>query len=407
MDFNDSPAEAAFRAEARAWLAAHASAHVLTPGEKIPDTEEADRGRAWMRELFAGGWSGLTFPKALGGRGLSGPEAVIFAEEEGKYHLPKGPFTSIGTGMALPVIAKHGSDEQKARFIEATLKGDITWCQLFSEPSAGSDLAALRTKAVRADDGSGDWIVNGQKVWSSWAHLTDWGILVVRTDPTLPKHKGLTFFVVDMKTAGIETRPIRQISGASEFNETFLTDVRIPDANRLGAEGEGWACCMTVLMGERLGSGAHRSGVEPLIDYAAATPDGHGGTMLDDRAIRQQLAEALAEEQGERFFQARLRTMVSKGENPGALAGMVKLAYAGRYQKTNGLALELRGLAGIAPEAGDTATGDVQYDYIYSTVMRIAGGADEVLRNQIAERVLGMPGEVRMDKDVPFETLKG
>lgn len=407
MDFNDNAQEAAFRAEARAWLAAHAPAHILTPGEKMPDTEEADRGRAWMRALYAGGWSGLTFPKALGGRGLSGPEAVIFAEEEGQYHLPKGPFTSIGTGMALPVIAKHGSDEQKARFIEATLKGDITWCQLFSEPAAGSDLAALRTKAVRADDGSGDWIVNGQKVWSSWAHLTDWGILVVRTDPSLPKHKGLTFFVVDMKTPGIETRPIRQISGASEFNETFLTDVRIPDANRLGAEGEGWACCMTVLMGERLGSGAHRSGVEPLIDYAASTPDGHGGTMLDDRAIRQQLAEALAEEQGERFFQARLRTMVSKGENPGALAGMVKLAYAGRYQKTNGLALELRGLAGIAPEAGDTATGDVQYDYIYSTVMRIAGGADEVLRNQIAERVLGMPGEVRMDKDVPFETLKG
>ena len=407
MDFNDNAQEAAFRAEARAWLAAHAPAHVLASGVKIPDTEEADRGRAWMRELFAGGWSGLTFPKALGGRGLSGAEAVIFSEEEGKYHLPKGPFTSIGTGMALPVIAKHGADEQKARFIEATLKGDITWCQLFSEPAAGSDLAALRTKAVRADDGSGDWIVNGQKVWSSWAHLTDWGILVVRTDATLPKHKGLTFFVVDMKTPGIETRPIRQISGASEFNETFLTDVRIPDANRLGAEGEGWACCMTVLMGERLGSGAHRSGVEPLIDYAAATPDGHGGSMLDDRAIRQQLAEALAEEQGERFFQARLRTMVSKGENPGALAGMVKLAYAGRYQKTNGLALELRGLAGIAPEAGDTATGDVQYDYIYSTVMRIAGGADEVLRNQIAERVLGMPGEVRMDKDVPFETLKG
>jgi alkylation response protein AidB-like acyl-CoA dehydrogenase len=407
MDFNDNAQEAAFRAEARAWLAAHAPAHVLTSGEKMPDTEEADRGRAWMRALYAGGWSGLTFPKALGGRGLSGPEAVIFAEEEGKYHLPKGPFTSIGTGMALPVIAKHGSDEQKARFIEATLKGDITWCQLFSEPAAGSDLAALRTKAVRADDGSGDWIINGQKVWSSWAHLTDWGILVVRTDTTLPKHKGLTFFVVDMKAPGIETRPIRQISGASEFNETFLTDVRIPDANRLGAEGEGWACCMTVLMGERLGSGAHRSGVEPLIDYAAATPDGHGGTMLDDRAIRQQLAEALAEEQGERFFQARLRTMVSKGENPGALAGMVKLAYAGRYQKTNGLALELRGLAGIAPEAGDTATGDVQYDYIYSTVMRIAGGADEVLRNQIAERVLGMPGEVRMDKDVPFESLKG
>ncbi|MBF6602054.1 MAG: acyl-CoA dehydrogenase family protein [Sphingorhabdus sp.] len=406
MDFNDSPQEAAFRNEARTWLAEHAPAHVIAPGSKMTDVEESKRGRAWMRELFLGGWSGLTFPKALGGRGLSGSEAVIFSEEEGKYNLPKGPFTSIGTGMALPVIAKHGNDEQRAQFIEATLKGDITWCQLFSEPAAGSDLAALRTKAVRADDGSGDWIINGQKVWSSWAHLTDWGILVVRTDPSVPKHKGLTFFIVDMKTPGIETRPIRQISGASEFNETFLTDVRIPDANRIGAEGEGWACCMTVLMGERLGSGAHRSGVEPILDLAEQTPDGHGGTMIDDRSIRQQLAEALAEEQAERFFQARLRTMVSKGENPGALAGMIKLAYASRYQKTNGLALELRGLSGIAPDADDTQTADAQYHYIYSTVMRIAGGADEVLRNQIAERVLGMPGEVRMDKDIPFEQLK-
>ena len=406
MDFNDSAEEAAFRKEARTWLAEHAPAHEIPAGSKMTDVEEADRGRAWMRELYTGGWSGLTFPKELGGRGLSGSEAVIFSEEEGRYHLPKGPFTSIGTGMALPVIAKHGTDAQRAQFVEATLKGDITWCQLFSEPAAGSDLAALRTKAVRADDGSGDWIVNGQKVWSSWAHLTDWGILVVRTDPTVPKHKGLTFFVVDMKSPGIETRPIRQISGASEFNETFLTDVRIPDANRIGAEGEGWACCMTVLMGERLGSGAHRSGVEPILEYAATTPDGRGGTMMEDGSIRQQLAEALAEEQGERFFQARLRTMVSRGENPGALAGMVKLAYASRYQKTSGLALELRGLSGTAPEPDVTRTGDMQYDYIYSTVMRIAGGADEVLRNQIAERVLGMPGEVRMDKDVPFEQLK-
>ncbi len=406
MDFNDTPAEAAFRAEAQSWLAAHAPAHEMPVGIKLADTEEAERGRAWMRELFNGGWSGLTFPRVLGGRGLSGIEAVIFAEEEGKHNLPKGPFTSIGTGMALPVIAKHGTDEQRARFIEPTLRGDLTWCQLFSEPSAGSDLAALRTKAVRADDGSDDWIVNGQKVWSSWAHLTDWGILVVRTDPTVSKHKGLTFFVVDMKTPGIETRPIRQISGMKEFNETFLTDVRIPDANRLGAVGEGWACCMTVLMGERLDSGAHRSGVEPLLTLAGQTPAGDGSTMLDDKAMRLALADALAEEQGERFFQARLRTMVSKGENPGALAGMIKLAYAGRQQKVLGLGMELRGMDAIAADPSDTITPDLQYDYIYSTVMRIAGGADEVLRNQIAERVLGMPGEVRMDKDVPFEQLK-
>lgn len=406
MDFNDTPAEAAFRAQAIEWLARNAPDHELPSGATLPDTEEAERGRAWMRALFDGGWSGLTFPKSLGGRGLTGIEAVIFAEEEARYRLPKGPFTSIGTGMALPVIAKHGTDEQRARFIEPTLKGEITWCQLFSEPAAGSDLAALRAKAVQADDGSGDWIVNGQKVWSSWAHLTDWGILVVRTDATVPKHKGLTFFVVDMQSPGIDIRPIRQISGMSEFNETFLTDVRIPDANRVGAVGEGWACCMTVLMGERLGSGAHRSGIAPLLELAGKTAAGDGSTMLDDRAIRMALGEALAEEQGERFFQARLRTMVSKGENPGALAGMVKLAYAGRQQKALGLAMELRGLDAIAADPGDEATAHLQYDYIYSTVMRIAGGADEVLRNQIAERVLGMPGEVRMDKDVPFEQLR-
>ncbi|MET4132933.1 alkylation response protein AidB-like acyl-CoA dehydrogenase [Porphyrobacter sp. MBR-155] len=406
MDFNDTPEESAFRVRAKAWLAEHAPAHELPRGVVLADSDEADRARAWMRELFRGGWSGLTFPKELGGGGLSGIEAVIFSEEESRYHLPKGPFTSIGTGMALPVIAKHGNDEQRARFIKPTLNGDITWCQLFSEPAAGSDLAALRTKAVQADDGSGDWIVNGQKVWSSFAHLTDWGILVVRTDPTVPKHKGLTFFVVDMATPGIETRPIRQISGMSEFNETFLTDVRIPDANRIGAIGEGWACCMTVLMGERLGSGAHRSGIEPLLELAGRTPADDGSTMLDDKAIRRALGEALAEEQGERFFQARLRTMVSKGENPGALAGMVKLAYAGRQQKALGIAMELRGMDAIAADPSDEETARLQYDYIYSTVMRIAGGADEVLRNQIAERVLGMPGEVRMDKDVPFEQLK-
>jgi alkylation response protein AidB-like acyl-CoA dehydrogenase len=406
MDFKDNPVEAAFRTEARAWLAEHAPGHELPQAVKLSEREQAERGRLWMRELYRGGWSGLTFPKALGGRGLSGGEAMIFVEEEYRYRLPRGPFISIGTGMALPVIARHGTDAQKARFIEATLKGDITWCQLFSEPGAGSDLAALRTKAVRAEDGSDDWVINGQKVWSSWAHLTDWGILVVRTDPTVAKHKGLTFFVIDMSTSGVETRPIRQISGATEFNETFLTDVRVPDANRIGAEGEGWACCMTVLMGERLNSGAHRSGIAPLLAYAADTPDGRGGVMLDDRGIRQSLAEALAEERGERFFQSRLRTMISRGENPGALAAMVKLAYASRYQRTSGLGMELRGLAAIAPDPADRSTPELQYDYIFSTVMRIAGGADEVLRNQIAERVLGLPADVRLDKDVPFDQLR-
>lgn len=403
MDFNDTPEEAAFRAEVRAWLATNAPAHVIPQGVALDDTEEVQRGRAWQRAVYDGGYAGITFPKALGGRGGNVIEAVVFAEEEANYHLPKGPYIGIGLGMAIAAIAKHGTDAQRTQFIEPTLKGDLTWCQLFSEPSAGSDLANLRTKAVKAGD---QWIVNGQKVWSSWAHRSDWGILVVRTDPSVPKHKGLTFFVVDMKSPGIDIRPIRQISGASDFNETFLTDVRIPDSNRIGEVGGGWGVCMTVLMGERLGSGSHKAQVAPLLDYAAATPGMNGGTALDSGSTRAALAQALAEEQGAKYLEARLRTMVSRGENPGALAGMIKMSYASRLQKTSGLAMELRGLDAMAPGADDALTRSIQYDYIWSTVMRIAGGADEVLKNQIAERVLGMPGEIRMDKDVPFEALK-
>lgn len=403
MDFEDTPQEAEFRAEARAWLEANAPAFEIKPGEALSDHELVQRGRAWQARLAEGGYAGILLPKKLGGRGGTIIEAVVFGEEAARFDVPRGAYLNIGIGMALPVIGKHGTPDQIERFTGPTLRGEIAWCQLFSEPSAGSDLAGLRTRAVR--DGS-DYIVNGQKVWSSWAHETDWGILIARTDPALPKHKGLTFFVVDMKTPGIEVRPIRQISGASDFNETFLTDVRIPESCRIGAEGEGWACAMTVLMGERLNQGGGRGdkGVAQLIRQAAATPRS-GGTALDSSAVRLALAEAYAEEQGERWFQARLRTMVSRGENPGALASMVKLAFASRLQRTAGLAMEVGGMAGVAPGEGNAAMQDIHHDYIWSTALRIAGGADEVLRNQIAERVLGMPGDMRADKDVPFNQL--
>ena len=393
MDFKDTPQEAEFRREVKAWLSENAPDHEVEIGATLPDAEEVARGKAWQHVLYTGGYAGITLPKSLGGRGGTMIEQVVFAEEESRYNLPKGPYIGIGLGMALPVIGKHGTPDQIAKFVEPTLKGEMTWCQLFSEPAAGSDLAAVRTKAVRDGD---DWIVNGQKVWSSWAHHSDWGILVVRTDPTVVKHKGLTFFVLDMKSPGIDVRPIRQISGASDFNETFLTDVRVPDICRIGSVGDGWACCMTVLMGERLGQG-NDGLVRGLIDYA--------GTEIDDPATRLALATAFADEQAEKFFQARLRTMVSRGESPGALAAMVKLAYASRLQKMTGLAMEVRGMDAIAPAPGDGKTRDIWGDYIWSTAMRIAGGADEVLRNQIAERVLGMPGEMRADKGVPFNEL--
>lgn len=403
MDFNDTPEEAAYRARAKAWLADHAPAHVLPAGQRLEEAEEVARGRAWQRALYEGGYAGIALPREVGGQGGSILEALVFGEEEARYLLPKGPCMNIGLKMALPVILKHGTAEQVATFCRRTLQGELTWCQLFSEPAAGSDLAAMRTRAMRDGD---DWVVNGQKVWSSWAHLSDWGILVVRTDPTVPKHKGLTFFVVDMKSPGIEIRPIRQISGAADFNETFFTDVRIPDRHRIGAVGEGWACCMTVLMGERLNQGGGEKGrVRDLLAYALATPDGER-TAIDNASIRAQLAQALAEERAEKYFQARLRTMVARGQSPGALAAMVKLAYGVRSQKVSGLAMEIRGLDAIAPDPADGETRRVQHDYIWSTVIRIAGGSDEVLRNQIAERVLGMPGDVRADKHIPFNQLK-
>ncbi|WP_174290944.1 acyl-CoA dehydrogenase family protein [Sphingomonas bacterium] len=397
--------ENGFRAEVRRWLAAHAPIHELPAADRLDDADMVARGRAWQAELARGGYAGMLTPTVLGGRGGTMSEAIMFGEEEARYRLPKGPYVGIGLAMALPVIEKHGSAEQIERFLRPTLRGELTWCQLFSEPAAGSDLAALRTRAVRdGSDGDGDWIVNGQKVWSSWAHHADWGILIARTDPTLPKHKGLTFFVVDMKTPGIDIRPIRQMSGLSDFNETFLTDVRIPDTDRIGAIGEGWACAMTTLTGERINQSGESGdeGIAGLIHYAAATPR-RAGSALDSAAVRLALASAYAEEQAERHYQARLRAMVARGEEPGAAGAIVKLAYTRRYQTSAGLALELRGPAGIASATGDVATRKIQDDYIWSAALRIAGGADEVLRNQLAERMLDMPGEIRADRNVPFD----
>ena len=376
----------------------------VAAGGAASGADEVALGRAWQAELYAGGYAGLLLPREFGGGGRTIADAQIFAEEEGRYRLAKGPYISIGFGMALPVLNKHGTPEQKARLVEGTLRGDITWCQLFSEPSAGSDLAALRTSAVREGDA---WVVNGQKVWSSWAHYADWGILIARTDPGLPKHKGLTFFLLDMRSPGIEVRPIRQISGDSDFNETFLTDVRIPDGDRVGAPGEGWAVTMTTLTGERLGIGTEdHHGVSSLIAYAAATRRGKGSAS-DSAAVRLALGTAYAEELATRFYHARLSTMVSRGEDPGASASIIKLAYTARLQRMAGLAMEIRGAGALAPDPADVETRRIQRDYIWSSALRIAGGADEVLRNQIAERVLGMPGEPRLDKNQPFDQSRG
>ncbi|WP_448586399.1 acyl-CoA dehydrogenase family protein, partial [Thermaurantiacus sp.] len=228
MDFNDTPAEAEYRAKVRAWLEANAGEYLKPPARPYSLDEFVAHNKAWQARKYDAGYVGLTWPKSVGGQGLSPMHQIIFNQEESRTYAPTGLY-AIGLGMCIPTVFTHGSPEIIARYVPKALRGDEVWCQLFSEPVAGSDLASIRTRAVRDGD---DWIVNGQKVWTSFAHRSDFGIIVTRTDFDAPKHKGLTMFIVDMKAPGVEVRPIRQMSGSSDFNEVFLTDVRVPDSHR-------------------------------------------------------------------------------------------------------------------------------------------------------------------------------
>ncbi len=394
-----------YRARARAWLAEHAAEYVES--REFSEPELVARSKAWIRKKHDAGYSAISEPISAGGAGGTARQAAIFAEEQARYHTPTFTGVSIGFAMTMEAVKRHGTAAQYDRFGTLTHRGDITWCQLFSEPAAGSDLAGLRTRAVKDGD---NWVVNGQKVWSSWAHHADWGILIARTDPTVPKHNGLTFFLVDMNSPGLEVRPIRQITGKSDFNETFLTDVVIPDANRIGAEGEGWACCMTVLATERNqtrtaggGSADRPASVRSLVQQAAATPR-DGGTALDSAAVREKLARWYVREQGLRNFARRLSAQAKAGDPLPPTVALVKLVSATLLQETQAFLMDLDEYAGVF-SSDEQDRQEVFYQYLWSSALRIAGGADEVLRNQLAERALGMPSEMRADKGVPFNEL--
>src|SRR5438132_3516045 len=299
MDFEESEEERAFRAEARAWLSEHAkprvpggpSDHSYVPGERTPDAdlEHMHACREWQRTLFAGGWAGIAWPREAGGRGGAGWQQRIFNEEQAKFDVAVGAF-AVGIGMAGPTIIAWGTDEQKQRFLPPMLRGDEIWCQLFSEPGAGSDLAGLRTRAERDGD---EWVLNGQKVWTSGAHYSDIGEIITRT-ATYPdsRHRGLTMFLVDMRAPGVEVRPLRQMTGGAAFNEVFFTDVRVPDTMRLGDVDEGWTVALTTLMNERMaiGGGGVGSGMDLAGRLKALTR--HMG-LADDPTVRQQLADVL------------------------------------------------------------------------------------------------------------------
>ncbi|HZA76678.1 MAG TPA: acyl-CoA dehydrogenase family protein [Acidimicrobiales bacterium] len=396
MDFDDSPEEAEFRAQARAWLDANAPRRG-GPGDFASDTGHDDdfvkACKAWQARLREAGWAGLTWPTEYGGRGLGPGFEQIFHEEQAAYGVSSAMF-AVGTGMAGPTIIEHGTEAQKARFLPALLRGEDVWCQLFSEPGAGSDLAGITTRAERHRNGG--WVVNGQKVWTSYARHSDFGILLARTNPDRPKHRGITYFLLDMSTPGIEVRPISQMNGSSEFNEVFLTDVRVPDDGVLGAVDDGWRVAMSTLASERGLVGTDWPGFSELLDAARAA------RRTGDPVTRQRLVEVYTGEQLLRFLGYRAKTALGRGEPLGPLASSINLLFASHLKRTGDIVLSVLGPHGLVR---DHAGADADWTYLFLTwpCVRIASGTDEIQRNILGERALGLPSEPRVDKDVPFE----
>ena len=413
MNFNDSPAEAAFRAEARAWIAGNAPRHLQAElglaGFGQPALRSGDvlaASKAWQRTKADAGWACLHWPVEYGGRGASPIQRVIWQQEEGVYAKLAGIFI-IGQGMIAPTLMAYAAEPHKQRFLPPLASGAEIWCQLFSEPVAGSDLAGLRTRAER--DGNGehaDWVLNGQKIWTSGAHIADHGMVLVRTDPTAPKHDGLTMFFLDMKSPGIEVRPIKQINGQSGFNEVFFTDVRVPDVQRLGAVGQGWRVSLTTLMNERLSIGAGMpTGFPELLDFCC-TFDTGCGLAIDDPAVRHKLATWAVRTSGLKYTAYRSISALSKGQTPGPENAIGKLVAGQTLQEIAAFALDLQGQSGVlVDEAQPSAHARFQAMLMRSPATRIEGGTDEILRNIIAERVLGLPPDLRADRGLPFNQI--
>ncbi|MFT5481750.1 MAG: acyl-CoA dehydrogenase [Halieaceae bacterium] len=406
MNFDDTTQEAAFRAEAVAFLSSNASlkTDALSRG-KESEAEYLVRARAWQKLKSENGWACLSYPSEYGGRGATPIESIIWQQEEARYDVAVGPY-AIGLGMCGPTVIAYASDEIKRERIPRMVAGEDIWCQLFSEPGAGSDLANLR---MRCEPDGDDWVVNGQKVWTSGAHYSDWAILITRSDPTVPKHKGLTYFFVDMKSPGIEVRPIRQISGDSNFNEVYFTDVRIPDRQRLGEVGGGWGVALTTLMNERLAVGGTQGTDIPELLALARQVEINGEPALNDRAVRAKIANWYCETSGLQNTKYRVISALSRGETPGPENSIAKVVSGNKMQGIGGFAIDLMDMGGVLvgePGSDECNSWAFQQTFLGAPGLRIAGGTDEILRNIIAERVLGMPQDVRLDKGIPFSEVK-
>jgi alkylation response protein AidB-like acyl-CoA dehydrogenase len=388
MDLNLTPNEQKFRDEFREWLVAN------LPAPWEGNTNSEDRSdyirylREWQRKLYDGGWAGISWPQQFGGRGVSLMEQAIFQEELARANAPQ-LIGTIGLSLVGPTIIAMGTEEQKARYLAPILSGEEIWCQGFSEPNAGSDLASLSTKAVRDGD---DFIVNGQKIWTSFAQLADWCLQLVRTDSEAPKHKGITCLLVDMRSEGISVRPLRQMSGDSGFNEVFFSNVRIPASQVLGTVNQGWTTAITALMNERanLGTAAQvvfKRNLEALIDRAR-TVQRNGVDATKDPIIRQKLAQAHLELEILRLNTNRALTSLTKTGVPGPEGSIQKLYWSEWNQRLQQTAQEILGPFG---QLMDFDKGIWQYGYLRSRGNTIEAGTSEIQRNIIAERVLGLP----------------
>jgi alkylation response protein AidB-like acyl-CoA dehydrogenase len=375
VDLTLSPQEESFRDELRSWLADN------HPGQEPSGDEAAfEFRRSWQRKLDDASYAGLSWPEEYGGRGATLIEQAIFNEEIVRARAPM-PANVLGLIMGGPVVIAHGTDEQKERFLKPILTAEEIWCQGFSEPESGSDLASLKTKAVKDN---GEWVVTGQKVWTTFAHEAKWCMLVARTDQDAPKHKGLTYFVMDMEQDAVQVRPLRQITGEAEFNELFIEEARIPDENVVGGVGNGWMVAITTLMHERAGIG-FSSAVGLKIALGQLMDLVREKGLEDDDVIRQRVAQLYIEAEVTRLTASRGLTQQMKTGIPGPEGSLVKWQWSDTNQAMTELATEVRGPEG--PVVDDEWT----YRFLRARANSIEGGTTEILRNIVAERVIGLP----------------